>query len=125
MSQMMIEEYKLLEKFRDLNILASLQPHCLYASELRIVCDLKDQVTNTQGNDEFLKPLMNKIQVEQLEHLHIDEKGAMIYEGRLCVANSEELRNQILSETHYSKFPMHPDATKCAMISTNYFVEIE
>ena len=40
-SLMMIEEYKLLEKFRDLNILVSLQPHCIYASELRIECDLR------------------------------------------------------------------------------------
>ena len=42
MSLMMIEEHKLLEEFRDLNILVSLQPHCIYASELRIECDLRD-----------------------------------------------------------------------------------
>ena len=41
MSLMMIEEHKL-EKFRDLKILVSLRPYCLYASELRIECDLRD-----------------------------------------------------------------------------------
>ena len=44
MSLMMIEEHKLLEELRDLNISVSLKPHCLYASELRIEFDLKDQI---------------------------------------------------------------------------------
>ena len=42
MSLMMIEEHKLLEEFRDLNISVSLKPHRIYASELRIECDLRD-----------------------------------------------------------------------------------
>ena len=42
LSLMMIEEHKLLKKFRDLNISMSLQPHCIYASECRIEYDLKD-----------------------------------------------------------------------------------
>ena len=44
MSLLMIEEHKLLEKFTDLKISVSLRPHCLSASELRIECDLRDQI---------------------------------------------------------------------------------
>ena len=55
MSLIMIEEHKLLKAFRDLKILMSLKPHCLYASELRIECDLRDQIRQAQESDEFLK----------------------------------------------------------------------
>ena len=43
MSLMMIEEHKL-KKFKDLKIFVSLKPYCLYASKLRIECNLKDQI---------------------------------------------------------------------------------
>ena len=101
---MMIEEHKLLEKFRDLNISVSLKPHCLYASKLRIQCDLKDQIRQTLETDKFLKSPKSRFQIEQIEHFHIDEKGAVTYKGSLCVPNNEELRNNILSEVYCSKF---------------------
>ena len=112
MSLMMIEEHKLLEEFRDLNISVSLQPHCIYASELRIECDLKNQIRQAQENHEFLKSLKNRIQTEQLEHFHVDQKGTVTYEGRLCVPNNEKLRNKILSGAHCSKFTIHAGTTK-------------
>ena len=90
----------------------SLKPDCSYANELRIEGDLRDQIGQVQKSDEFLKFLKSKLQIEQIEYLHIDEKGTMTYEGRLCVPNDEKLRNKILSKAHYSKFTIHPCATK-------------
>ena len=62
MSLIMIEEHKLLKAFRDLKISVSLKPHCLYASELRIECDLRDQIRQAQESDKFLKSLKNRLQ---------------------------------------------------------------
>ena len=112
MSLMMIEEHKLLEKFRDLNILVSLQRHYIYASELRIECDLRDQIRQAQESDEFMKYLKGRIQIEQLQHFHVDQKGTLTYERRLCVLNNKELRNKILSETHCSKFTIYLATTR-------------
>ena len=109
---MRIEEHKLLEEFRDLNISVSLLPHYIYASELRIECDLRDQIRQAQESDKFLRSLKNRIQTKQLKHFHVDQKGTVTYEGRLCVSNNKELRNKILSEAHYSKFTIHPSTTK-------------
>ena len=75
MSLMMIEEHKLLEKFRDLKISVSLKPHCLYTSDIRVECDLRDQIMQAQESDEFLKSLKNRIQTEQLEHFQLIKKG--------------------------------------------------
>ena len=59
-----------------------------------------------------MKSLKNRLQTKQIEHFHIDEKGAETYERRLYVPNNEELRNKILSEAHYSKFTIHLGTTK-------------
>ena len=62
MSLMTIEKYKLFKKYRDLKILVFLKPHCLYVSELRIECDLRDQIRQAQESDKFLKSLKNRLQ---------------------------------------------------------------
>ena len=56
--------------------------------------------------------MKSRLQIEQIEHFHIDEKGVVIYEGRLCVPNNKELRNNILSEAHCNKFTIHSSAIK-------------
>ena len=74
--------------------------------------DLRNRIRQAQESDEFLKSLKNRLQTKQIEHFHIDEKGVMIYEERLCVPDNEELRNKVLFEAHYSKFTIHPGTTK-------------
>ena len=110
MSLLMINEYKWQEKYRDLKISVSLQSHCLYAGELIIKCDLRDQVRSAQENDEFLRSLKKSIEIEQLDHFHINEKGAVMYNG--SILNDVELSNKILSKAHCSKFTLHLGATK-------------
>ncbi|XP_070054394.1 uncharacterized protein [Nicotiana tomentosiformis] len=38
--------------------------------------------------------------------------GALRYRGRLCVPNVAGLRRQVIGETHYSRYSVHPGATK-------------
>ncbi|KAH0642735.1 hypothetical protein KY289_033709 [Solanum tuberosum] len=40
------------------------------------------------------------------------EDGVLRYQGRLCVPNVGELRKQILTEAHNSKYSIHPGAIK-------------
>ena len=38
--------------------------------------------------------------------------GGLLYQGRLCVPATEELRGEILKEAHTSPFVMHPGSSK-------------
>ena len=40
------------------------------------------------------------------------EDGVLRYQGRLCVLDVENLRNQILEESHDSSYTIHSGATK-------------
>ncbi|XP_070057140.1 uncharacterized protein [Nicotiana tomentosiformis] len=42
----------------------------------------------------------------------ITEEGVLRYRGRLCVPNVARLRWQVIGETHYSHYSIHPGATK-------------
>ncbi|XP_070018756.1 uncharacterized protein [Nicotiana sylvestris] len=42
----------------------------------------------------------------------ITEDGVLIYQGRLCVPNVTGLHRQVMGETHYSCYSIHPGATK-------------
>ncbi|XP_070015626.1 uncharacterized protein [Nicotiana sylvestris] len=42
----------------------------------------------------------------------ITEDGVLTYQRRLCVPNIAGLRLQVLGETHYSRYSIHPGATK-------------
>ena len=43
---------------------------------------------------------------------HVDHKGILWFESRLVVPKNQELRKQILDESHLSKFSIHPGSTK-------------
>ncbi|WMV58751.1 hypothetical protein MTR67_052136 [Solanum verrucosum] len=40
------------------------------------------------------------------------EDGVLRYQGRLCFPNVGDLREQVLSEAHSSRYSIHPGATK-------------
>ncbi|XP_070022983.1 uncharacterized protein [Nicotiana sylvestris] len=42
----------------------------------------------------------------------ITEDGVLRYQGLLCVPNVKGLRRQVMGETHYSRYSIHPVETK-------------
>ncbi|XP_075483572.1 uncharacterized protein LOC142523724 [Primulina tabacum] len=48
---------------------------------------------------------------KSLDH-QIDDKGILRMKGRLCVPDSDNLRQEIMAEAHKSKFSIHPGSTK-------------
>ena len=43
---------------------------------------------------------------------YLDHKGVLWFESRLVVPKNQELRKQILDESHLFKFSIHPGSTK-------------
>ena len=61
--------------------------------------------------------------VEEGEQLYfaIRGNGALVIGSRLCVPTTEELKRQILKETHCSAYAMHPDSTKMYRTLKEYY----
>ena len=54
MASLMIKEWELLEKFRDLNLTVTIEPDHLSINQLRIENDLRKQIIEGQKEDQLL-----------------------------------------------------------------------
>ncbi|XP_073294515.1 uncharacterized protein [Primulina huaijiensis] len=72
------------------------------------------QETVKLNQDRNPEPTKLKGQVEsgKSQDLQIDDKRVLWMKGRLCVPDSGNFRQEILSEAHKSKFSFHPGSTK-------------
>ncbi|KAH0657090.1 hypothetical protein KY285_031972 [Solanum tuberosum] len=76
--------------------------------ESSFVADVKDK----QGLDLTLVELKEAVLKKSVEVFSQEGDGVLRYQGRLCVPNVEDLREQILEEAHSSRYSIHPGATK-------------
>ncbi|XP_075473834.1 uncharacterized protein LOC142504875 [Primulina tabacum] len=74
---------------------------------------LQETVKLNQDRDPELKKLKEQVESGKSHDLQIDDKGVLCMNGRLCVPDSDNLRQEILSEAHKSKFSVHPGSKKC------------
>ncbi|XP_075515917.1 uncharacterized protein LOC142550728 [Primulina tabacum] len=73
---------------------------------------LQETVKLNQDRDPELKKLKEQVESGKSQDLQIDDKGVLWMKERLCVPDSDNLRQKILSEAHKSKFSVHPGSTK-------------
>ncbi|XP_073062044.1 uncharacterized protein [Primulina eburnea] len=74
---------------------------------------LQETVKLNQDRDPELKKLKEQVESGKSQDLQIDDKGVVWMKGRLWVPDSDNLRQEILSEAHKSKFSVHPGSKKC------------
>ncbi|WMV54497.1 hypothetical protein MTR67_047882 [Solanum verrucosum] len=65
-----------------------------------------------QGLDMILVELNEVVLQKSVEPFSQGRDSVLRYQGRLCVSNVDDLREQILSEAHSSRYSIHPGSTK-------------
>ena len=83
-----------------------------YVASMSIQPTLIKRIKEAQGNDVHLKKIMEEISLGKRPNFAIFDDGALHFEGRLCVPNNDELKNEILVEAHSSPYTVHPGGTK-------------
>ena len=74
---------------------------------LSISNELVDKINVAQNDDDILQGFLTSV-----EKVAKGEDGVIRYEGRLCVPFNEELKTEILSEAHHSRYTIHPRVMK-------------
>ncbi|KAH0644892.1 hypothetical protein KY284_032776 [Solanum tuberosum] len=77
-------------------------------SESSFVADVKAK----QGLDPILVELKEAVLKKSVEAFSQEGDGVLRYQGNLCFPNVDELKEQILAETHSWRYSIHPGATK-------------
>ncbi len=71
-----------------------------------------DQVRAAQVNDPEIAELKKNMRVGKARDFLEDEHGTIWMGERLCVPDDKELKDLILTETHQTKYSIHPGSTK-------------
>ncbi|CAA7043815.1 unnamed protein product [Microthlaspi erraticum] len=73
--------------------------------------DQADLLTRVRLAQELDENLIKASKNEDTEY-KTSKNGTIVANGRVCVPNDKELREEILKEAHHSKFSIHPGSTK-------------
>ena len=71
-----------------------------------------DKIKGKQFNDEKLIRIRAKVLRGEAKEAKIDEEGVLRIKGRVCVPRVNYLIHTILTESHSSRYSIHPGATK-------------
>lgn len=73
---------------------------------------LRETIKMSQDRDPTLSKLKEQFKVGKTQDLQIDDKRILWMKGRLCVPEVDNLRQEVMSEAHKSRFSIHPGSTK-------------
>ncbi|XP_019442301.1 PREDICTED: uncharacterized protein LOC109347024 [Lupinus angustifolius] len=112
LSAMIVRELKLLEQFRDMNLVHYFKEGKKVLGLMRITNEFLDQIRELQKIDREIQ--IQKSLMEQGKKLEIQQgkDGIIRFQGRICIPQNGELRQMILEEAHKSKLSFHPGTTK-------------
>src|SRR4051812_32398754 len=83
-----------------------------FLANLELQPTLFDQIKKAQPGDKSIEGIKLRMQKEELEGFSLDANGILWYKDRLCVPESEDLKQTILKEPHESLYTIHPRGTK-------------
>ena len=81
-------------------------------AQLTVQPTLRQRLIDRQHGDPDLVGKRRLIDVNQIEEFSLIADGELLYHGRLCVPNDEELKVEILTEAHHSPFALQLGSTK-------------
>ncbi|KAK2374394.1 hypothetical protein QL285_075360 [Trifolium repens] len=105
-SELLMQRCGLYEKFRDLNLNVIYRKSGVRINRIEVSCELRPSIVQAQQDDVELQKRINH------PEFSVATDGAILYEGRLCVPQNDELKRLILEEAHKSGFSIHPGSTK-------------
>ena len=80
-------------------------------AQFRVKLNLLDQIKAAQRIDPEMKEIKKKVR-EGTDRRFKVHQGILRLNGRLCVPDVADIRQQILYEAHFAPYNVHPGATK-------------
>jgi len=111
-STMMIEEQKLIEQFRNLNLGVKFHVDHISCSKLIITNDFLGMIKEKQLEDPSLKHTVDLLGTNQAKDFVMGKDVILRLNGRICIPTNEDLKRMILEEGHKSHLSLHPGMNK-------------
>jgi hypothetical protein len=82
------------------------------STHLKLESVILQRIIDAQRNDEGMKHIHEKIEAGKANCFRRNDQGVVWFNNRIVVPKSDEIRQQILDETHLSRYSIHPGSTK-------------
>ena len=105
-AELMMLEFSLLEKFRDLDLQFMWTTEGPVMGNLNISSRFRDEIQQEQMSDDKLQGMLS-----QPGFLRADD-GVIMFNSRMCVPDDTSLKRKILDEAHKGTFTIHPGSSK-------------
>jgi hypothetical protein len=90
--------------------LSMFQPSLLF--NLQLESTLINQIAEAQKTDVGITHIKERMAMDPTTCFHLDNKGILWFKNRLVVPKVSTLRQQILDESHTSRYSIHPGSNK-------------
>ena len=108
----MVHEWKLLEQLSDLTLSFLEVRPIMFCGYMQVLLDWIERIRVSQPVDEKLATILaNMERFGALGYSQRDD-GILLYQGRICVPRDEEVRREILTEAHKTRYTIHLGTTK-------------
>ncbi|KAK2449583.1 hypothetical protein QL285_008768 [Trifolium repens] len=105
-SELLMHQCGLYEKFRDMNLNVKYWSKGVRINRMELSCELRSMIAQAQEYDPELQKRKGN------PEFTVASDGVILFEGRMCVPNNEEIKRLILEEAHKSSFSIHPGSIK-------------
>ena len=120
-AHLMIKEWTLLEKVRDSEFKFEVSRISSLLATLRIELEIQSKVKALQSMDPETQKILEMDASKRKPDFQVSEDGILKFQGRLCVPDNAELKEEILSEAHRSNYSIHPGSTKMYQNLRQYY----
>jgi len=111
-SHMMVKEWEVVEKFKDLQLQVVLEEDVIRCSHLTISSDFLGLIKEKQLTNSKLQKTVELLSIEKAKDFEKGIDRVLRFKGRVCVLEDTEVKSMILEEGHKSYFSVHPGMTK-------------
>ena len=109
---MLTSQKAILDELRKLDVEVLTESLEVRLASLKLQPTLLDRIREAQRLDPESEVLLELIKSGRKTQLWKDDQGAIRFDTRLWVPDSESLRKEVLSEAHSSAYSVHPGSTK-------------
>ncbi|XP_071906044.1 uncharacterized protein [Coffea arabica] len=107
---LMVKEWDMLEEISNWN--PRLEKLKILFGNLSLKSPLLEHIKEAQKSDPVIQKNLEKVQKGEILDFKLGSEGVLRFRDRIVIPADEEIRKEILEESHRSKYTIHPGVTK-------------